>query len=717
MNSPPVPTPSTQGSWKADEHAFLIADGVARFRDPMDAVRAAASSLTVIAPTRPVAPLPLTFRARPLFGSSKDAMGSKRVVRIVIENGTSLYGTGEIAGSLLRNGARTVCWNTDSFEYDQTNQGLYQSHPWVLAVRGDGSSFGVLADTTERCEIDLTTDIRFSVDEHGPPFSVYVIERESPQEVVAALADLTGEMPMPPKWALGYQQSRWSYEPASRVVELAEEFRKRRIPCDCIWLDIDYMDGFRCFTFDPIKFPEPAALNAELHSRGFKSVWMIDPGIKVDPDYWVYQQGKAGDHFLKDSHGEEYHGKVWPGECAFPDYTREATRRWWSELYRGFLDHGIDGVWNDMNEPAIFDNEQKQMPEDNFHRADPAFGGPAAHTRYHNVYGMLMVRATREGIARIRPEKRPFVLTRSNFIGGHRYAATWTGDNKSTWEHLAWSIPMILNMGLSGQPFVGPDIGGFAGESDGKMFARWMGIGALLPFARGHTIKDSKPHEPWAFGEECEATCRRALERRYRLLPYLYTLFREASKTDVPVVRPVFFADPRDPKLREVEDCFLLGPDVLVRCRVKEEGENESPMPRGIWREFEPVPMVGAGRDPELPSLHFRGGTIVPLGPVQQYVDEKPLNPLTLVVCPDQHGRARGQLYEDSGDGYAFMDGFFRFCTMHAHIEGDHITIHWLPPFGRMHAPDREVEVVVLVDGAVRRGQGREGRPITISLR
>ncbi len=717
MTEPQPPTPPSPHPtrWSHDDHPFLIADGIARFRDPADAQHAAAPSLAIIASVRPRFPLPQTFRARPEFGQSTSGEGTRRVLRVPIQDGTSLYGTGEIAGPLLRNGARTICWTTDSFEYDLTNQSLYQAHPWVLAVRADGTAFGVLADTTCKCEIDLTTDIRFSVDESAPPFAVYIIERDTPQQVVAALADLTGEMPMPPKWALGYQQSRWSYEPASRVVELADEFRRHRMPCDVIWLDIDYMDGFRCFTFDPSKFRDPAALNSELHARGFKSVWMIDPGIKVDPEYWVYAQGKAGDHFLKDAQGNEYHGKVWPGECGFPDFTREATRRWWGDLYRGFLDHGIDGVWNDMNEPAIFDNPQKQMPEDNFHRADDALGGPAPHTRYHNTYGMLMVRATREGMMRARPDKRPFVLTRSNFLGGHRYAATWTGDNKSTWEHLAWSIPMALNMGLSGQPFVGPDIGGFAGEADGKLFGRWMGIAALLPFARGHSIKDSKPHEPWAFGEECENTCRLALERRYRLLPYIYTLFREASKIDVPVVRPLFFADPRDPALREVDDCFLLGPDVLVRCQVKETEVCTSRTPRGIWRAFEPCPRTDGTSDPELPTLYIRGGAIVPLGPILQYCDERPLNPLTLIVCPDDHGRARGQLYEDAGDGYGYQEGFFRLTTFEAHTDQGHITIQPDKPFGRMHATDRDVEVIVLLEnGETRRGFGREGKPITI---
>lgn len=704
--------------WVEDEHSFLVADGIARFRDPADAHLAAAPSLAVVGRVRPESPLPVTFMARPVFGRTADGAGMRRVIRFATNEQFSLYGTGEVAGSLLRNGARTVCWNTDSFEYSEANQSLYQSHPWVVAVRGDGTSFGVLADTTFRCEIDLSTDIRFTVAADVPPFAVYVIERDTPQQVVAALSDLTGTMHLPPRWALGYQQSRWSYEPQEKVVELAREFRKRGMPCDCIWMDIDYMDGFRCFTFDPNTFPDPRKLNEELHALGFKSVWMIDPGIKVDPAYRVYAEGKAGDHFLRDSKGEEYHGKVWPGECAFPDFTRESTRRWWGELYRDFLECGVDGVWNDMNEPAIFDNQEKQMPEDNAHRADHDLGGPAPHARYHNVYGMLMVRASRAGIARARPAKRPFVLTRSNFIGGHRYAATWTGDNKSTWEHLAWSIPMALNMGLSGQPFVGPDIGGFGGEADGKLFARWMGIGALLPFARGHTIKDSKPHEPWAFGVECENTCRLALERRSRFMPYLYTLFYEASRSGVPVVRPVFFADPVDPRLRSVDDCFLLGGDVLVRCRVREDDECTSPMPGGFWRPFEPCPTPDGKSDPELPELFFRGGSIVPLGPVMQHEGERSLDPSTLVVCLDGRGQARGTLYEDAGDGHAYEDGFFRLTSYHAFTEEDHVTLQPARPFGRLHKVERDVEVVLLLErGLVRRARGREGRNIVIPLR
>ena len=716
-------------SWPTEPQ--LIADGVARFRDPSDAHLPAAPSLALMEEPSPLGPVPAEFRTRPVFSKRTDARGPRRIFRILESPGTNFYGTGETPGPLLRNGRRIVCWNTDAFEYDESWASLYQSHPWVLGVRADGSAFGILADTTCRCEIDLgsaadqpaTPTIEFAVDDSAPPFAVYAFERDTPQEVVAALADLTGRMPLPPKWALGYHQSRWSYEPAARVLRLADEFRDRHIPCDCIWLDIDYMDGFRCFTFDPVKFPDPAALNASLHERGFKTVWMIDPGIKVDANDPVYAAGSAGGHFLRNAEGDEYRGTVWPGVCAFPDFTRARTRAWWASLYAPFIATGIDGVWNDMNEPSIFDNAGKQMPEDNRHDADAELGGPATHARYHNVYGMLMVRATREGIAAARPQKRPFVLTRSNFIGGQRYAATWTGDNRSDWTHLAWSIPMALNLSLSGQPFVGPDIGGFAGQADGKLFARWMGIGALLPFARGHSIKDSIDHEPWSFGPLCEATCRVALNRRYRLMPYLYTLFREASLTDVPVVRPVFFADPGDPALRDIDDCFLLGPDLLVRASVLESGApSESPLPRGIWREYEPCPLAGGTSDADLPRLLFRGGGIVPLGPVMQFVGERPTDPLTLAVCPDQDFAAAGKLYEDAGEGKEYHDGHFRLSTYRARREADLLIVERTDVQGRLHehekhTHDREVEIVVLLDGGVMRtARGREGHAISVKL-
>ncbi|MBK7404872.1 MAG: DUF5110 domain-containing protein [Phycisphaerales bacterium] len=652
------------GAGRTDLEPRLVGDGVRRFRDP--AYR-----------THRLRPSPALVHQLEEIGSGAGAgaapeffeSGGWYGLRLALARGTDVYGTGEVAGPLRRNGRTVSVWTTDAFGYDDTTEALYQAHPWVLGVRADGTAFGLLADSPRRGVISAGADLLMAFE--GEPFAAYVIERDHPADVVRALTDLTGRAPLPPAWALGYHQCRWSYEPQSHVLEIASGFRSRRLPCDVLWLDIDYMDGFRVFTFDGEKFPDPAALNRELHSRGFKAVWMVDPGIKVDAGYDVYKSGHEGEHFVKDLDGNEFHGSVWPGPCAFPDFTRERTREWWAGLYAGYLSHGIDGVWNDMNEPAVFGLPGKTMPETNRHEADAGLGGPDSHARYHNLYGMQMVRATREGVRAARPGHRPFVLTRSNFLGGHRYAATWTGDNTSDWGHLHWSITMALNLGLSGQPFVGPDIGGFAGDATGHLFARWMGIGTLLPFARGHSIKGSKDHEPWSFGALSERICRLALERRYRLLPYFYTLFREASVSGLPVARPLFFADPADASLRGADDAFMLGDDVMVRAQVRPSGLCRAPMPRGRWARFEPAGEV----EHELPELRLRAGAIVPLGPVMQHVGERALDPLTLVIHPDEHGRASGLLYEDAGDGFGYERGEFRLTRYEATVHHGRIAL------------------------------------------
>lgn len=673
-----------------------IADRVVRFHADPAAASAAHPSMAMLEPNPPTQPAPAEFPIVPVF-SSKDG---RQIVTIPIQAGTSLYGTGEVTGPLLRNGRVVECWNTDAYGYGDEAPSLYQAHPWVLAVRADGTAFGVLADTTYRCQIDLSSSIVFRAD--GPAFPVVIIDRPSPQDVVTTLADLTGRMPLPPKWALGYHQCRYSYYPDSRVMEIARGFRDRDIPCDVIWHDIDYMQDFLCFTFHRDHFPDPARHNTDLHALGFKSVWMIDPGIGADPakfpprGYSVFESGTAGDHWVKRADRQTvYQGEVWPGWCVFPDFTRASTRSWWAGLYRDFMATGIDGVWNDMNEPAVFNVSSKTMPEDNWHRADDALGGPGPHARFHNVYGMLMVRASREGIQAARPDLRPFVLSRANYIGGQRYAATWTGDNSADWYHLEASIPMVLNLGLSGQPFTGPDIGGFAGNGDGALFARWMGFGALLPFARGHTGKENIDKEPWSFGPAVEQTSRLAIQLRYRLLPYIYTLFEEASRTGLPVARPLFFFDPRDPALRSEDDAFLLGADLLVAAQMMPDRTRTPVLPRGIWRPFTLV-----DRDDDLPALYLRGGAILPVGPVMQYTDEKPLDPLTLVVALDEAGRAEGALYEDAGDGYGYQRGEFRRTRITATLQDNVVLVRIRPEQGAWTWPvERRITVRVLLEG------------------
>jgi alpha-glucosidase len=632
---------------------------------------------------------------KPVFGFSTDGRYS---VEVSISLGTDLYGTGEVAGPLRRNGRVTECWNTDQFNYSEKDPSLYQSHPWVLAVRKDGTAFGVLADTTYRCRIDLRKGIKFEAD--GPRFPVILIEGQTPQDVVMRLADLTGHMQLPPMWALGYHQCRWSYMSQEEVLRIADEFRNRHIPCDTIWLDIDYMDGFRIFTFNKSTFPAPRELNRRLAEKGFHNVWMIDPGIKIDETYSVYRTGQEKDVFIKTILGRDQEGDVWPGKCVFPDFTSSEVRAWWKQLYQSWIATGISGVWNDMNEPAFFNVDSKTMPEDARHRG----GGnlkPGPHAEYHNVYGSLMALATFEGIKTASPDKRPFVLTRAGYIGYQRYAATWTGDNASSWSDLKNAIPMVLNLGLSGQPFVGPDIPGFSGNgpTDKKeandFFSRWWGVGSLLPFARGHSHKDSVRKEPWSFGPLVEESARRALWRRYVLLPYLYTTFKQSSEMGLPVARPLFFADLKDQALRSEMDGFLLGGDIAVAARVQKETRQPA-MPKG-W-----LPLNLDADHPDIPKLHIRPGAIVPLGPQKEFVSQRQEEKLYFAVAPDKHGAAIGQLYEDAGDGYGYRKGDHLLTTYRAQLKGNRMRMWISAAKGSRRRPDRQVQIYVLQKGNVR---------------
>ncbi|MCI1778473.1 MAG: DUF5110 domain-containing protein [Bacteroidales bacterium] len=573
-------------------------------------------------------------------------------IAIPVEKGTDLYGTGEVTGGLRRNGKKIMLWNTDNPGY-HIGKGnvLYQTHPWILAVRKDGSAYGVLVDNTWKQSIDLSDSIK--VVSYGPAARVIIVERNTPQKVVEELADLTGHMQMPPLWALGYQQSRWSYYPDSRVREVASQFRKRKIPCDVIWMDIHYMQDYKIFTFDSLRFPDPLGLNKYLHSINFRSVWMIDPGVKKQKGYFVYDQGSAGNYWIQTPQGKEFNGSVWPGPCAFPDFTMPQVRKWWSGLYKDYMAQGIDGVWNDMNEPSVFNVESKTMPEDNIQRG----GGNLPkdiHLRYHNVFGMLMIKATREGILKANPDKRPFVLSRASYIGGQRYAATWTGDNMSTWSHLKMSIPMVLNLGLSGQPFSGPDIGGFIGSPDKDLFANWIAIGPFYPFCRNHTTVNSANQEPWAYGREVEDISRRALDRRYMLMPYIYTLFCQASVTGLPVMRPVFFADPKDRSLRSEDRAFMLGGDLII---VPRWAENPA-LPKGIWKEISLL-SPKAPEDGYQPKMLQRGGSIIPTAGIIQSTADFKTDSLTLLVCFDKHGKAEGLMYGDAGEGFGYLKGHY----------------------------------------------------------
>jgi len=581
-----------------------------------------------------------------------DAGASTRA-QIELASGTDLYGAGELAAGLRRNGRNVQLWNTDAYGYGEQDCGTYQSHPFVLALTPEGAAVGIVADCARRGWIALSTEGSVEFRFEGGPFSVLLIDAEDPAQVIAALSALTGSIELPPLWALGYHQCRYSYMDAEEVRALATRFRTERVPCDGLWFDLDYMDRCRNFTWNTEAFPDPAELTAELRSQGFHSVAILDVGIVVDAEDPTCASGLEGEHFVTDRRGAPALGRVWPGPCHFPDFTRAETRAWWATLVEQFVRaSGLDGVWNDMNEPAVFRTPTRTLRDDLVHRG---MGG-GSHAQFHNLYGHLSVSATHAGALAARPGRRPFVLTRSGNLSTGAIAATWTGDNQSCWEDYVWSIPMAVSLGLCAQPFSGPDVGGFAGDPDPELFVRWFGLGAYLPFFRGHAEKGTCRKEPWAFGEEVLAHVRAAIEQRMRLLPVLYTLFEQAARTGQPIVRPLFFADPRDARLRALDDELLLGPDLLVAPVVERGADSRRvTLPAGGWYELESGEYHGgleATLDAPLgttPAL-ARAGSIVTLGGVRQHVLEAD-DQRELLVFLDSDGAATGSLYEDSGDG------------------------------------------------------------------
>jgi len=716
-NRNPLPRSRKGNAWDSDDAGVLVAANAARFRSPFADDKTIPPSISIQSPLEPIGPVGIDFRPIPRF--ARDAEGC-HLIRVDTEPAVSLYGTGEVAGPMRRNGTNALLWNTDSFGYDRSTPALYQAHPWILALRPDGSAFGVLIDTTYRTEINLTAGIRVKV--HGPAPAVYVINADSPDQVLATLAQWIGPMPLPPMWVLGFHQCRYSYDTQDIVLEVAKSFRKHDLPCDVIWCDIDYMDEYKVFTTHPESFENVWAMTRELSTIGMRTVYILDPGLKVDDDYQPYTTGVEAGHFVQLPDRSIYEGQVWPGVCAFPDFLNSNVRSWWGSLCADFAEHtGAAGLWTDMNEPAVFDGPDHTLPLESKHNADPELGGPGDHARYHNVYGMHMARATQEGLAERFPDQRPFVLSRSNYLGGQRYAACWTGDSASTWEHLTWTVPMMVNLGLSGQPLAGCDIGGFSHNATPELFARWMGIGCLLPFARAHSDKGTNPHEPWSFGDDTLAASRRALERRYRLLHYIYTLFYEHTRTGLPVMRPLFFADPTDEALHDCDDAFLLGEALLVRASITEDNIKRAPMPKGIWRRVEPAPEHDGSTHHQLPDLLLKGGCILPLGPIiqstQQVTGTGRIDPLTLVVCLDENGQARGTLYEDQGDGFGYKDSDYLYTTYTARQEGSRVVIGIESADGKRPRHIRAAEILILMpNGKTVRGTGFGGDTIPVLL-
>jgi alpha-glucosidase len=585
-----------------------------------------------------------------------------------LAEGEHAYGLGDKLRGFDRRGGAFELWNTDAFGFKPDTDPLYKSIPFLLLLR-QGRAHGLFIDHPGRASLDVgktRADVLSYTAPAADSLDVYLFASRDPKRVLSAYTALTGRTPLPPRWALGHHHSRYGFPNGQDVRGVVSRMQSSKIPLDAIWLDIDYQDGNAPFTVNAKAFPGFAKMIADFQAAGVQTIAITDLHIKSyqhqpSPGYVPYDSGAKGDHFIRDQKGF-FEGPVWPGASVFPEFTRERTRSWWGELYRDFVEQGVAGFWNDMNEPAVF-VPSKTFPETLEHRLDD--GTSRIHSLIHNVYGTLNARATYEGVRRLRPERRPFILTRAAYAGAQKYAASWTGDNTADRAHLALTIPQLLNLGISGYPFNGADVGGFIGCPGPALFAEWMELGALQPFFRNHSKQDACRREPWLFGAAIEARTRRAVERRYRLIPYLYTVFEEASRTGLPVIRPVWLEYPNDTTQYRNDTVFLLGQDLLVAPQLREGVSSyRVTLPDDDWYDRHTLAPVKAGplelqaSADDSVRLFVRAGAILPEGPVTQNLKQPPSSALSLEVWPGAD--CRGALYHDDGESFAYQKGAFR---------------------------------------------------------
>lgn len=665
--------------------------------------------------------------------------GTTITLRRPLAEDEHLYGLAERNAPLDNRGTSFPIWNSDPGETRDHHDvsSMYTSIPFYIGIHAStGQAYGLLIDHYGRIEMDMgrseTHIAQMSLQDES--MVVYYFAGPTISEVLRQYTDLTGRMPLPALWTLGYHQCRWGYTTEQRVEEITTTMREHQHPCDSIWLDIDYMQGYRAFTWNNETFPDPEAMTQRVHERGFKLVTIIDPGVKIDENYVPYQEMLERDYLCRYPDGQPAEGNVWPGVCNFPDFSRQEVRDWWGQKYGQLLDIGVDGIWNDMNEPALTNFVPESMTslpiKENtlnnsvMHRAggeEPTNpDGPAQpHSLFHNAYGLQMIRASYEGLLHLRPDTRPFVLSRSGTTGVQRYAAIWTGDNRSTWENIPLAINMCLNAGLSGQAFVGADIGGFWDDTTGELLTRFAQLGAFMPFYRNHSNIHAHNQEPWAFGEPFESAYRQALETRYRFLPYLYTLFQQASEDGSPVMRPLFYHYAQDAQAYSAQDQFLVGDRLLSAPIVTESATSRSVyLPAGTWFDFwTGTTTYNGGASAEIPAplerwpLLVRENSILPTGPVMQYTGEKPCDPLTFTCYMTENGEASYTLYEDDGHSRAYTQGAFALTTLTCKIEDGDITVS-LNEKHEGYTPAREFyEIVVHLNGQtlqqrVKAGQG-----------
>jgi alpha-glucosidase len=637
------------------------------------------------------------------------------------------YGFGEKTGFLDKRGEKMTMWNSDVYApHNPETDSLYQSIPYFMTLR-NGFAHGIFFDNTFKTTFDLRSEeTNYSFSAEGGQINYYVMAGPTPKDVLEQYTYLTGRMPIPPKWAIGYHQSRYSYETEQEVRELANTFIEKGIPLDVIYLDIHYMDGYRVFTFDKERFPNPKQLVEDLKAKGIRIVPIVDPGVKEDPEYHIYQEGIRGDHFCKYIEGNIYFGDVWPGNSAFPDFTSSKVRQWWGEKHKFYSDLGIEGIWNDMNEPAVF-NETKTMDVKVMHDHD---GDPRTHRELHNIYGLMMGEATYSGMKKQLKGKRPFLLTRAGYSGVQRYAAVWTGDNRSFWEHFQMSIPMVMNLGLSGIPFAGADVGGFAHDSNGELLARWTQAGAFIPYFRNHSALGFARQEPWSFGEKYEKIIKKYIELRYQWLPYLYSLFAEAHYTGTPVMRPLMMEYPKDENTYNLSDQFMVGDNVVIAPIMQPTVQHRAVyLPEGNWIDYWTEEVFEGGKhhlvkaDLNTLPIFIKQGSLLVHGQVKRSTEIKD-EKLILHLYYGENTSSSFKLYEDDGTTFEYEQGNYLQKSFNVKCEKDQISLT-ISEEGSYQPDWKEIELVVhgahenialFINGQEKSLQKQEDQTFTVTL-
>lgn len=610
-----------------------------------------------------------------------------------------VYGFGANLGGINKKGRTYKSYCTDDASHTEDKNALYGAHNFFMIVGDICKGYFIDFPSEILYDVGFTDNSIFSVDIDGKDFEVYVIEGKNPQEIISKFHQIIGTPYIPPKWGFGYFQSRWGYKNENEVLEIYEKFKENEIPIDGIFLDLDYMEDFKDFTVSEERFGNLKELSSNLKSQGVHLVPIIDAGVKIEEGYDIYEEGIKGDHFCKDENGKPYIAAVWPGKVHFPDFMKEDTQRWFGLKYKVLTDLGIEGFWNDMNEPAIFYDETalndaiesaylskgENLDAHTYFKLKDKFTQLSNKDQYyqsfyhelkegrkknhdvHNLYGYYMTKSAYLGLETLLEKKRFLLISRASIIGMHKYAGIWTGDNSSWWSHLELNVRMMPSLNMCGFYYTGADTGGFGGECTGELLVRWMQFSIFTPLLRNHSAIGSKVQEPFSFEENTKERSKELIKSRYMLIPYLYSEYMKSISEKRLMFSPLTFEFP-DKKLSDIEDQLMLGSIMITPVYFKNKKGRYVTLPQDMLEisfsenniktnlKREGIHYMDYSLD-EL-KFYLRKNSMLPYVDPSKNVESMDIE--TLKVIGYIKDKARYELYDDDGISLDIKE---KYCT------------------------------------------------------